>query len=156
MIFDEYNEACKRHVQACESLLRDMKEYSEKKQKRILQEAYYLAGYIFECIYKYAIYALIEYDPKESVNDLNKDGLTFKKHIKKHDFSILRDELDTRIGGNIPFIKTKEGIEKEIIDLYEKWDPKFRYEANPAVNEEKVRRFLYWGKKTRDEILSNI
>ena len=156
MIFEEYKIACKRHVQACESLLENLKDSSDNKQRLILQEVYYLAGYIFECIFKYAIFVLIDYEPQEAVEKLNRDKLSYEKHIKHHKISILRNKVDEKMTGNISSVKNEEGIEPEIMDLFKNWGPKFRYEKNPSINEEKIKKFFDWGKKTRQEILDGI
>jgi hypothetical protein len=156
MLFDEYKKASKRHMQACESLLKNLEEYSHKKRNHILQEVYYLTGYIFECIYKYAIFTLIDYNPRKPVEKLEQDDLSYRKHIRTHKFSVLRGELDKRIPGTIPFIKGDDGIEQEIKDLYREWDPKFRYESQQKLSEEKIKKFVEWGKKTREEILKNV
>jgi hypothetical protein len=68
----------------------------------------------------------------------------------------LKDKLDAIITGNIPFIKDENSIETDIIKLYTEWHPKFRYEVHPLVNEERIKRLLFWAKKTRTEILNHI
>jgi hypothetical protein len=156
MLFDEYKRASKRHEQACEVLMDNMRKYSYDKQKHILLEVYYLAGYIYECIYKYALFAFINYDPNKSVTELNQDGLSFKTHIKTHKFSVLTEELNLRTPGNIPFINYEEQIDYDIQELYYNWKPEFRYESYYAPDEEKIKQFVYWGKKTREEILKLI
>ena len=99
MVFNEYRTACKRHMQACDKLLQDMEDankFSEEMKKNILQEIYYLAGYMFECIYKYALFALINYDPQKSVEDkdeIKKKGLKSKK-IFSHDFTTLKEIIE--------------------------------------------------------------
>jgi hypothetical protein len=156
MLFDEYKKASKRHMMSCESLLKNLELYSPQKREHILQEVYYLTGYIFECIYKYALFALIDYDPTEPVEELKQDDLSYGKHIKTHKFSVLKGELDKRIPVPIPFVNSDDGIEKEIKDLYREWDPKFRYISKQALDAGKIKKFLEWGKKTREKILGNI
>jgi len=155
MVLKEYSEASKRHLQACEVLLAHLDAHSTQGKKRALQETFYLTGYIFECIYKYAIYMLIGYDPQKPVHKLDENGLSYNR-IKTHDLQILKDELDSRISGNIPFIKHEDGIDNSTITLYKKWHPNFRYQALRDIDEDGIRKFFDWSKRTREKILENI
>jgi hypothetical protein len=157
MIFKEYRIASERHEQACEILLKNLRQYSQEKQQRILHQVYYLAGYIYECIYKYAIFArLSEWNPEDPVDVLNQDGLSFKKDINSHKFSHFKDILSTKMTTPIPFINYEDGIDEEILEMYEDWRTKFRYEGYSKYGEEKIREFVEWGKKTRREVLNNV
>jgi len=156
MIFDEYRKASKRHLQACDVLLGQLGHHSNRKKERILQETYYLTGYIFECIYKYALFALIGYDPLKNVEELNEDEINYRDHIMTHKFKALKHELDKRISGNIPFIKNEDGIDISTKRLYEKWNPNFRYQDLRDVDEDEIRKLYDWSKTTREKILENI
>jgi hypothetical protein len=156
MFFGEYSKASKRHLQSCEVLLDHLEDQSSRKRELILQETFYLTGYIFECIYKYAIFVLIGYNPQKHVEELNENGLSYNQHIKTHNFQVLTCELDSRITGNIPFIKNEDGIDNNTIRLYKAWKPTFRYKAFHDINENVIRKLFDWSKKTREKILENI
>jgi hypothetical protein len=156
MFFNEYSKASKRHLQACEVLLGNLKDHSTCKKEHILQETYYLTGYIFECIYKYALFVLIGYDPQKPVEELNENRLSYKQHIKTHNLKMLTCELNMRISGNIPFIKHKDGIDNSTLKLYKTWNPRFRYTAFEGIDEGGIISLFDWSKKTREKILENI
>ena len=55
MRYIEFFHAAKRHLKTCEMLKEDI-ENNRGEEKYLLQNLYYLGGYVVECAYKYAIY----------------------------------------------------------------------------------------------------
>ena len=91
MIYKEYKKASQRHYHTCYFLLSEIKDsmntIDAPLQKKILENIYYLSGYIIECGLSYAFFKVINYDAAKSVYDLdsnNSFSLTFEDYIRKH------------------------------------------------------------------------
>lgn len=139
MNYKEYYKAAKRHRETCEYLLNKLKDRQEcidiHLQKKLMQNVYYLSGYVIECIISYTFFKIICFDVSKSVYDLenhNCYGYTFYKYFREHSKSAneLRVEEIRKRGGNIsstiPIIG--EGTVDDITKLmYEQWDAKSRY-----------------------------
>lgn len=156
MIYKEYFKAAQRHRETCEFLLgklNDKQEYIPvPSQTKILQNIYYLSGYIIECIISYTFFNVIEYDDNKSIYELdhnNSFGYSFHKYFKEHSNSAneLRiDEIRKR-GGNIssqiPIVGDVD-VEEITKQMYVQWDAKSRYTITHLdfeVNQVNVSKF---------------
>lgn len=132
MDYKDYLFAARRHRATCDFLLKEISDTSNtihiEIQKKILQNVYYLSGYIIECALSYTVFKIIKYDRKKSVYDYDK----FDHFFRKHSFKSNQRKIDiiTEKGGvipsEIPIIGNKkvEDIEKE---MYDTWDADARY-----------------------------
>lgn len=139
MNYKEYYKAAQRHRETCEYLINKLKDTQEcieiPKQIKLLQNIYYLSGYVIECIISYSFFNVISYDTTKSVYDLekyNSYGYSFNKYFREHSKSAneLRIEEIRKRGGTlsstIPIIG--EGtVHKTTKLMYEQWDAKSRY-----------------------------
>ena len=67
MFYTDYKDAAERHLETCYNLVEKLNIFEDKKQKggistlesktqmNLLSNLYYLSGYMFECLYNYAI-----------------------------------------------------------------------------------------------------
>jgi hypothetical protein len=139
MNYTEYFKAAQRHRETCEYLIRKLSDSQEgidvHLQEKLLNNIYYLSGYVIECIISYSFFNIINYDKTKSVYDLdinNPYQYTFHKYFREHSKSAneLRiDEIRKR-GGNIPStipIIGDENVDKNLKKMYDQWDAKSRY-----------------------------
>ncbi len=139
MIYEEYHSAAKRHRETCGFLINKLKDKKEAidphLQKKLLQNIYYLSGYIIECIISYSFFRIICYDKQKSVYELDKHnchGYIFNKYFREHSkvANDLRIEEIRKRGGTIPSqipIFGNKSVDDTTRLMYEKWDSKVRY-----------------------------
>lgn len=167
MVYKDYFKAAQRHRETCEYLINKLKDKQEfidvSCQNKLLQNIYYLSGYVIECIISYSFFNIISYDSNKSVYELdnnNPHGYTFYKYFKEHSKSAnnLRLEEIRKRGGNIsstiPIIGEKE-VDENIKLMYEQWDAKSRYSNSHlsfVINEVNVFSFFILA----DEIYTKI
>lgn len=139
MTYKEYYKAAQRHRETCEYLISKLKDTQEcidvHRQNKLLQNVYYLSGYVIECIISYSFFNVINYDNTKSVYELEKNnpyGYTFNKYFREHSKSAneLRIEEIRRRGGSLS--STIPIIGEATVDvttklMYEQWDAKSRY-----------------------------
>jgi hypothetical protein len=167
MNYKEYYKAAQRHRETCEYLinkLNDRQEYIDvHRQKKLLQNIYYLSGYVIECIISYSFFNIICFDNKKSVYDLenhNCYGYSFQKYFREHSkiANDLRIEEIRKRGGNIP--SSLPIIGEKVVDeitkkMYEQWDAKSRY-TNIHLTFELDRNNVFKFFNLANEIYTNI
>jgi len=139
MIYKDYINAAKRHRETCEYLIKKVKDPQEfidiHLEEKLLQNIYYLSGYVIECIVCYSFFNIINYDRTKSVYSLaenNPYGYKFDKYFREHSKTAneLRIEEIRKRGGNlsstIPIIGEEE-VDKITKAMYDEWDAKSRY-----------------------------
>lgn len=84
MKYIEFFQAAKRHLETCRQLKEDI-ENNRGNEPELLQDLYYLGGYVVECIYKYAIFKEIGFPDTQDVKQLHlgqggwsQDGLNYR------------------------------------------------------------------------------
>ncbi len=139
MVYKDFLNAAHKHEYTCQVLLDKLERIDEKREKEsfrfLILNFYYLSGYIIECIIKYGIYSLVDFPKDEDVKKLDKDNLTYKDHIKYHQFKRYEEYLNQRIGISLPLIRDKSGIDKKVLKLYHDWDAAIRYSCKMEVSE---------------------
>lgn len=141
MKYEDYLKAAKRHRETCDYLLKrvsDPQDFIDVPLKgKLLQNIYYLSGYVIECIISHSFFNVIDYDKSRSVYELDRNNpynYTFHKYFKEHSniANQLRiDEIRKRGGNlttNIPIIGDVN-VEDAIKSMYEEWDAKSRYSS---------------------------
>lgn len=161
MVYKDFLNAARKHEYTCQVLLDKLEQIDEKKEKEffrfLLLNLYYLTGYIIECIVKYGIYDLIGFPRDKDVTKLNQDSLIYKDHIKHHKFVRYTEYLDQRIGINLPLIRNRAGIDKEVLKLYHNWDATIRYSCKLDVTEKQhYISFYETAKKIHNDIRINV
>lgn len=157
MVYKEFLNAARKHKYTCSILLEKLDQINNKREpaqaKYLLLNVYYLSGYIIECIVKYGIYNLVGFSKRKEVTKLNQDGLRYKDHICHHKFNRFTQYLDCRIGISLPLIRNKKGINKKVVELYNKWDAPVRYSYELDLSEE---RYYIEFNKTAERIFQEI
>jgi len=130
MLYKEYLNAARKHEYTCDVIYEKIKknDCSSCQKMCLMLNLYYLSGYIIECIIKYAIYDLVGHKKEDDIKKLNKGGLSYDKHIKYHRFERYSEHLNRYLSVKIPLINDCSGIDREIIQLFSKWDSELRYE----------------------------
>jgi hypothetical protein len=70
MKYIEFFHAAKRHLETCRQLKSDI-ENNRGNELELLQNLYYLGGYVVECVYKYAIFKEIGFPNTNDVRQLH-------------------------------------------------------------------------------------
>lgn len=157
MVYKDYLKAAKRHRETCDYLIKKLKDSQEiidvHLQNKLLQNIYYLSGYVIECIISYSFFNIINYNKEESVFALEKNnqyGYRFDMYFKEHSktANTLRiDEIRKR-GGNIsstiPIIGEVE-VDDITKTMYDEWDAQSRYSISHLsfdINHASVNNFF--------------
>lgn len=139
MKYIEFKKAAKRHLDTCNHLIHNFNSLPESAskitharldyQKCIILNAYYLSGYVIECILKYTFFQSIHYDRHKDVENLNQDNCDkVFKDLKTHSFEelvSLVEKYDKHLPSDIPIIKQQP--KKEIKQMFNAWAPDHRY-----------------------------
>lgn len=159
MKYKDYLNSARKHAHTCDILYDKLlnSTYSAEIKKSILLNMYYLSGYIIECIIKYGIYDLIGYDKDKDVKELNHGSLTFATNIKHHRFERYTEHLVRHISSPIPLITDEKGIDREVLNLYRRWDAEVRYLYDLGTNQDThYIKFYQYSKKIMQTIRDNI
>lgn len=164
MLYKEYLNAARKHRIACRALSKaiaglDTKQPVQANEYRALTiSLYYLAGYVIECSVKYGIYAVIGYDRRKAIKQLNQNGLSYAEHIRHHKFECYAGHLG-RVASEIVLIGTQKGIAREVIQLYRNWDAEIRYYGKDLPEQNKhAANFAFVGQfhQYADEIFESV
>lgn len=141
MFYPEFKNASRKHLVTCEVLIIRLKDIScEYKKKHILINIYYLSGYIFETIFKFAIFSSINYKKQEIITKLNQNGLNFDSDIKIHNLKKLKETLETKgIYRVVDYTKHKK--------LFNSWNSEIRYKENLLFSETEIINFFEFARK---------
>lgn len=125
----EYRKASLRHLTTCDWLLKSLDD-TKPESNKILQNIYYLSGYIIETSLNYAFYSCINY-----TGEIEDHHLYNSKALKNHKFDIKINYIMTNGGdlSNLPFISTKYH-NREVEKLFQNWSTDLRYCCNNQVN----------------------
>jgi hypothetical protein len=119
MTYLELKRAAKKHYITCKCL------FDKCNNSWIIQEnIYYLCGYIVEMMIKYQFFRRINYSINENIENLNYNGLTYKKDIKTHNIISLVNLL-RKYDGDI--------ILNDVLNLFRKWDVDIRYNGKRKI-----------------------
>ena len=129
MTYVEYRQAAHRHMVTCELLKKEITtNATECDKKKLTLNFYYLSGYIIECSLKYMIYDSLQYPRSGDIKDLDKDTASYKGHIHGHKLNNrLKDCFQCNVHKRLPLISDSNGIDSEVIDLFNCWDSTVRY-----------------------------
>jgi len=154
MTYIEYKKASLRHLDTCLFLCEFFDEIVEQEEKEhILKNIYYLSGYIFECIFSYAIFNVIGYDKTKSVYQLDNDkrcGLTFSNNFKTHNLDWKIEFLKKNGGSNVGKIPILDGKTKEF--LLKKWKSEYRYYIDIELSKNEIYKFVSLAKDTTEKV----
>ncbi|MDM8548665.1 hypothetical protein QUF72_01255 [Desulfobacterales bacterium HSG2] len=149
MLYKEFRNAAKRHLNTCKFMLHNLETLKKNKpsERDVLINVYYLGGYVTECIVKYAIYSSLGYRTHRDIKELNKHehGMSYEDDMKHHNFRSLVQEHLFRIKGRDVFedasiLKDQKG---DITKLYQEWGPEIRYTyKGKVVNKKRITEFI--------------
>lgn len=140
MFYIDYLEAAKRHSKNCNfniSKLESRNEiFSPQTRTSLLQNTYYIGGYIIECLFSYTLLHSVNFNPEKSIYDIKHNalnGITWNNYFKDHTYNTNHRKF-VKIIENLNGSSTQlEHIYKEweettiFKNLYENWDTKIRY-----------------------------
>lgn len=129
MKYKDYKKAARKHMNTCEVLEDRLKQISNNTElrKSLILNAYYLSGYVIECIVKYGIYDRIGFDKDKDITTLNNGKLTYDQNIRHHRFERYTEHLVKYITRPIPLISNTTDIDKDVVRLFKEWDVIVRY-----------------------------
>ncbi len=165
MVYSDYKAAAERHLETCFELVQAIIKLEKKKhrgslssndtkrQKHILENLYYLSGYMLECLYGYAMCKQDNYPQADQVNSLDNGGykLCFKHNKRgrlnvsyslqrpQHKMSLselsffddVSNGYQIAINQNIPLIHGNRVLSNPSIQkLFENWSAYERYKIN--------------------------
>jgi hypothetical protein len=133
MIYKDYQYAAKRHIATCKFLLESIEDTRNTidihDQGKILQNTYYLAGYIIECAISHTYFKVIKYDRNKSVYECKKFSNYIRNdHSFKHNKPVI-EEIN-KLGGSIPAeipIIGKKKVDAVEYQMYKGWNAQARY-----------------------------
>lgn len=70
MLYKEYLECAKKHINSCQQLLKGLQENADNKEA--FMDIWYLAGYIIEGVTVYSAYKIHDWNPKVDCKDIQK------------------------------------------------------------------------------------
>jgi hypothetical protein len=142
-----------------------MYESDASRRDMIISDIYYLCGYIVECSVNYAIYDLISYSRTENVKNLNTthpnnvEKVAFRddKRLPRPKYTIAGHAFYTNINvlgagsgfiqrsgadyASIPIIGSVS-VSETARNLFDSWDPAYRYVPQIGLNEANVKEFF--------------
>lgn len=145
---EDYRLAAEKHLFFCEYMLDSLKDTHTKLKDidldHLLNEVFYLAGYIIECsvnffIYNYFNWSKPVYDFKNEAYEVcfwrSKGDTRYRYVISDHNYRSKIELLDSLIGGShfldVPIIGgDKLGYSQTTCVLFNMWSPKVRYETS--------------------------
>jgi hypothetical protein len=149
MLYSDYRTAANKHIQTCKMWVAILEQEKNKEESElreslaVLNNLYYLAGYILECSVSFAIYKSLRYPPNEDVGKLNQNGFSFQENIKYHnfqknmsDFFVKQNKLPAN--HHLPFLRTGRKTHAHSQLLYETWNVGVRYETRQFSTEDVV------------------
>ena len=147
MNYKEYINAADRHVAICQQLLRDAEvERNRTKKSHLVNEAYYLSGYIMECSLSYALF----YNERLDVESHRNYQGEFLTHNLMSKVNFVVRSVGVRFAG-VPFVSIKH-VDKNLNRLFGDWDVRWRYEKNKTVDEAVLRKYIDALKDVKDKI----
>ncbi len=145
MYYGEFKRASKKHLISCECLINSLDNNCSKEEKYILTTIYYLTGYIFETILKFAIYSAIGYKNSEDIKKLNNNGLSYDSDIKIHNLTKLKRTVEAK---NITSLSKYEDNK----NLFSNWNSEIRYSENVEYSKEEILSFFKFSKDTYETL----
>jgi len=132
MNYLEFKQSAKKHYYTSKCLFNNCKD-----NWQIQENIFYLCGYVIEMMIKYEIFKRIEYDKREDIKRLNRNNLTYKEHIQKHNIRLLVNKL--RQYNNAIILD-------EVLKIFDKWDVSIRYNGK-RKNYDNLEKLLDLSKK---------
>ncbi len=147
MKYIEYRKSSIRHLKTCQKIIDCAEKENIDLPTSIIQNLYYLSGYIFECIINYAIFDYIGFNKNSCVDELNSKNENFEKFktykvvhniqkkskgfrtMQRHNFQdtinfFIEQNIDS---SNVPFIGKE--VPSRMKNLFINWDISVRYET---------------------------
>jgi len=136
MIYKDFRVAANRHLQTCQYMVGCLTKLKTEERQNILDNIYYLSGYVIECIIKFAIYEYVHYPSQNDISGLRKEYKTFElnynKDIKSHNLTELSETLQ-KIGGDTSSLDNRILSFPTLKELYQDWDSEIRYKISPDL-----------------------
>jgi len=126
----EFRTGYYRNLTVCKNLLESLNNCQQRDSEYIKHKTYYLAGYIIEFCYKFALFSHLKLKKTENIYSFGNEG--FKKKWKEHSFGKLQNicsEEKLLFSQDIPFFGSPIA-DKDVKKLIENWDVQIRYSLN--------------------------
>ena len=165
MVYSDYKKSAERHLETCFELVQAILKLEKKKDKGglsssevkrqnyILENLYYLSGYMLECLYSYAMCKQDNYPQVDEVNNLDNGGyklcFRYNKRVSlsvnyslqrpKHKMSLLELSFfdnsshgyQIAVSQNISLIHNNRPLPTNALQkLFENWSAYERYKFN--------------------------
>jgi hypothetical protein len=126
MNYREYLKAAHRHLSACKKLVDDSKQSGNSSENAVhwLNEAYYLSGYVGECLLSYIFFYDYDGDVKKHP-EYKKNNNTFFSHSLTAKATALRRAKGGLLLG-IPLVCSPDKKTTNNL-MWDKWDIEYRY-----------------------------
>jgi hypothetical protein len=113
MTYLEFKRAAKKHYKTSKCLYENCND-----NWQIQENIFYLCGYIIEMMLKYHIFRRINYKTNEDIKKLNRNNLTYRDHISKHNINSLIGILQRYENSTIL---------NDVKSVFANWDVTIRY-----------------------------
>lgn len=178
-LYPNYLKAAKKKLDACDLLISKCVGLSEKEEKCICHELYYLSGYIIEGFCVYSVYKILGWEDEEiPIN--SRGGYEYEdfaernaisyfgsgdtiEAIHNHVYNNYVDKIrKTHKFDGLPYFSSARFSKTEVDDLISNWDPNIRYDYNENstiikhANLSNIKSVIDWCKKIYSHITTNI
>lgn len=141
------------------------------KKAAVIRNAFYLAGYIIECIYTYAVCDLIGTSQNQDVSTIfdRSYGVSYRYAafpnitqpciLSRHDLHMKADFIKSNGGTDVdevPLISSSIRVPTNLINLYNSWGPEIRYKCTHTISEREITDFILLAERVRTQILNFI
>lgn len=183
-LYPNYLKAAKKKLDACDLLISKCVDLTEKEEKCICHELYYLSGYIIEGFCVYSIYKILGWKDKEiPINSkggheydefAERNAISFFKSghtsngteiqvIEGHVYNKYVDSIrKTHKFDGLPYFSSAPFSKIEVDSLIRNWNPNIRYDYNENsiiikhANLSNIKSIIDWCKKIYSHITTNI
>lgn len=135
----QFLRSAERHLQICKGLLSSYEgEVDSTRKSYILQEVYYLSGYVLETGLSYAFFSFLKY-----TDDIYKSEHLKNGGFKTHDISMKYNYMITHscLINELVFISFPHG-DAALQEMFNEWSVNYRYEHNPNLKFKKLCEYM--------------
>ena len=140
MSYKDYMKAAFRHLAVCNQLIDDIKrcQLSIPNQKHILNEVYYISGYVVECVLSYVLF--YKHNGDISTNPFYNDPAFKKHHNLQFRLDYVKKKTNSRFTNIVFFSIPHEKPDQN--RLFSDWSVDFRYEESTNLSKDHLSLFL--------------
>lgn len=150
MYYKEYVKSSYRHLSTCKNLLADIQDphKTDADKKHWISEAYYLSGYVVECMLSYVLF--YKYNGHVETNEFYRgEFLTHSLDSKIHHVCKVANRPLT----GVHFVCVRPH-DRKMNSMFSQWSVNFRYEHPNKIKIDNLCQFIQLIDELRNQILN--